>query len=175
MAGSDWQTWRVRDVATGVDTDDLVEWSKFSTAAWRKDGSGFYYSAWQRPPEGQEYLAEIALRRIMFHKIGTDQSDDECVFADPERTNWHSRAQVTDDDRFLLISSYEGPQAQLRVLDLSDPAAELTTLIDDFDSIADLVCALGSTFFIWSPIIRQKESAWFLSPWNHQPGRTGPK
>ncbi len=34
------------------------------------------------------------------------------------------------------------------MLDLSDPAAELTTLIDDFDSIADLVCALGSTFYL---------------------------
>ncbi|HET7015050.1 MAG TPA: prolyl oligopeptidase family serine peptidase, partial [Streptosporangiaceae bacterium] len=40
------------------------------------------------------------------------------------------------------------PQASLRVLDLSDPAAELTTLIDDFDSIADLVCTQGSTFFL---------------------------
>ncbi len=83
VAGSDWQTWRVRDVASGEDTDDLIEWSKFSTAQWRKDGSGFYYSAAERPPAGEEYLAEIALRRIMFHKIGTDQSDDECRIRQP--------------------------------------------------------------------------------------------
>ncbi len=49
VAGSDWRTWRVRDVTTGVDLDDVVEWSKFSTAAWRHDGSGFYYVA-GRPP-----------------------------------------------------------------------------------------------------------------------------
>jgi prolyl oligopeptidase len=150
VAGSDWQTWRVRDVVTGTDTSDLVEWSKFSTAAWRKDGSGFYYSAPQRPPAGREYLAEIGLRRIMFHKIGTDQSEDEFVFANPEHSNWHSDAQVSEDGRFLIISTFDGtaPQAQLRVLDLSDPEAELTTLIDDFDSIADLVCTQGSTFYL---------------------------
>ena len=54
--GSDWQTWRVRDVATGTDTGDLIEWSKFSGAAWRKDASGFYYGAPERPAAGSEYL-----------------------------------------------------------------------------------------------------------------------
>ncbi|HET7018315.1 MAG TPA: hypothetical protein VFI65_30635, partial [Streptosporangiaceae bacterium] len=150
VAGSDWQTWRVRDVASGKDTEDLVEWSKFSTAAWRKDGSGFYYLAPERPPAGEEYLAQIGQRRVMFHKIGTDQSEDEFVFASPENSYWHSLARISEDGRFLIISSFNGtaPQASLRVLDLSDPAAELTTLIDDFDSIADLVCTQGSTFFL---------------------------
>jgi len=31
--GSDWQSWHVRDIASGADTGDLVEWSKFSGAA----------------------------------------------------------------------------------------------------------------------------------------------
>src|SRR5215472_10964563 len=39
--GSDWQTWQVREVATGADRTDRVEWSKFSGLAWRHDGSGF--------------------------------------------------------------------------------------------------------------------------------------
>jgi prolyl oligopeptidase len=150
VAGSDWQTWRVRDVASGEDTDDRLEWSKFSTAQWRRDGSGFYYSAPERPPAGEEYLAEIGLRRIMFHKIGTDQSEDEFIYANPENSNWNSSARVSDDGRLLIISTFDGtaPQARLRVIDLSDPAAELTTLIDDFDTIADLVAALGSTFYL---------------------------
>jgi prolyl oligopeptidase PreP (S9A serine peptidase family) len=43
--GSDWLTWRVRDVASGADQADLLEWSKSEDAEWAKDGSGFYYAA----------------------------------------------------------------------------------------------------------------------------------
>ncbi len=149
-SGSDWQTWRVRDIASGADLDDLVEWSKFSAAAWRKDGSGFYYSAPERPPAGTEYLAEIGSRRIMFHKIGTDQSEDEFVYSNPASSNWHADAHVSDDGRFLIISASQGtaPQARIDVLDLADPAADLRPLIDDFDSIADVVTTRGSTFYL---------------------------
>ncbi|WP_204351862.1 hypothetical protein, partial [Klebsiella variicola] len=43
-AGSDWQTWRVRDLATGQDLPDTIEWVKFSGAAWTADGKGFFYA-----------------------------------------------------------------------------------------------------------------------------------
>lgn len=150
VSGSDWQTWRVRDVESGEDLPDLVEWSKFGEAAWRKDGSGFYYSAPTRPPAGSEYLAEIGVRRIFFHKIGTSQSDDELVYATPAGANWHGAARVSDDGRFLVVAISDGtaPQSQLHVLDLADPAAELRPLIGDFDSIADLVTTKGSTFYL---------------------------
>ncbi len=50
-SGSDWLTWRVRDVATRTDLDDEIRWSKFSGAAWLLDGSGFYYSRYAEPDE----------------------------------------------------------------------------------------------------------------------------
>ncbi len=150
VSGSDWQTWRVRDVESGEDLADVVDWSKFSEAAWRKDGSGFYYMAPTRPAPGAEYLAEMGLRRIFFHKIGTSQQDDELVYTTPAGTNWLCRARVSDDDRFLIIATYRGTarQAQLQVLDLAAPVAELTPLIGDFDSIADVVWTRGSTFYL---------------------------
>jgi prolyl oligopeptidase len=150
VSGSDWQTWRVRDVESGDDLPDLVEWSKFGEAAWRKDGSGFYYSAPARPPEGGEYLAETGVRRVFFHKIGTSQSDDELVYSTPAGTNWHGYARVSDDGRFLVVAITDGtaPQSQLHVIDLADPSAGLTPLIADFDSIADLVTTKESTFYL---------------------------
>lgn len=54
-SGSDWVTWRVREVATGQDLPEVIEWSKFSGAAWRKDGSGFYYMRYDAPEPGQDY------------------------------------------------------------------------------------------------------------------------
>ncbi len=150
VSGSDWQTWRVRDADTGEDLADLVEWSKFSVASWRADGAGFYYNSLDRPPAGNEYLAEMGRRSVMYHELGTDQSDDKLIWASPPGSNWHSEARVTDDGRFLVISSYVGtaPQAQVQVLDLADPAAELTPLIGDFESIADLAWAKNTTFYL---------------------------
>ncbi len=148
--GSDWQTWRVRDVATGKDTDDLVEWSKFSGAAWRKDGSGFYYGAPERPETGREYLAADGLHRIFFHTIGTNQAQDQLVFARPDEPDWMPWAQVSDDGRYLIISVNAGtaPQAQLHAVDLTEPGAGLTTLIDDFESTAEVVTTVGTTFYL---------------------------
>src|SRR3984957_12594367 len=48
-AGSDWVKWHVREVATGKDLPDVIEWSKFSGAAWLKDGSGFFYERYDAP------------------------------------------------------------------------------------------------------------------------------
>jgi prolyl oligopeptidase len=148
--GSDWQTWRVRDTSTGEDLDDAVEWAKSDNASWRKDKSGFYYMAPEAPTPGSEYLAANSFRRILFHRIGTAQRDDEAVFASPENPEWYPQAQVTDDGRFLAISVFAGtaPQARIFVLDLSDPDAQLRPLVGDFDSIADLVGSKDTTFYL---------------------------
>jgi protease II len=51
-AGSDWQEFRVRDIATGNDMADVLHWIKFSGASWARDGSGFYYSRYAEPKPG---------------------------------------------------------------------------------------------------------------------------
>ena len=52
VSGSDWRTWYVRDIATGEDLKDKVQWSKFSDASWDRDGRGFYYSRYEAPRQG---------------------------------------------------------------------------------------------------------------------------
>jgi len=148
--GSDWRTWRVRDVATGVDFDDVVEWSKFSSVAWRRDGSGFYYGAMERPAQGAEYLEESRLKRILFHRLGTLQVEDELVFAAPEEPEWLPDAAVSDDGRFVVISIRRGtfPEAQVHVFDLEDPDAGLRALVGDFASKADVVTNVEKTFYV---------------------------
>jgi prolyl oligopeptidase len=50
VAGSDWQQWKVRDIATGKDLSDDVQWVKFSNGSWKKDGTGFSTAAMTRRP-----------------------------------------------------------------------------------------------------------------------------
>jgi len=147
--GSDWTTWHVRDVATKVDRADVVEWSKFGTASWRRDGSGFYYSAIERPKAGEEYTGKVGELRIFFHALGTAQSDDNLVFEAPPGREWVPHASVSEDGNFLVISISIGtaPQNRLEVLDLSRPGLEFVPLVEDFESTADVVTNVGTTFF----------------------------
>src|SRR6185437_10288286 len=55
-SGSDWLTWGVRDIETGVDTDDVLEWSKFSDAAFDPSATSLFYVALDAPQAGREYL-----------------------------------------------------------------------------------------------------------------------
>src|SRR5262249_22919162 len=48
-AGSDWQTWRVLNLATNKVLDDEVKWVKYSGASWTRDGKGFFYSRYDEP------------------------------------------------------------------------------------------------------------------------------
>ena len=73
-AGSDWEEWKVRDVATGKDTDDDLKWVKFSGASFTKDGKGFFYSRYDEPTEATRltkvnYFQKLFfLRRMRLHR-----------------------------------------------------------------------------------------------------------
>jgi prolyl oligopeptidase len=148
--GSDWLTWRVRDVATGEDLADVVEWSKFSGAAWRSDGSGFFYGAMQPTTAGAKYLEANTPPRIHFHRIGMPQDVDDVVFAAPGEPDWMPYAAVTEDGRFLVVTIERaaGDETQLHVRDLNDPAAHLRPLIGDFESVNVVVTSVGTTFYL---------------------------
>jgi prolyl oligopeptidase len=149
-AGSDWETWHVREVASGRDRPDLVEWSKYSRASWLKDGSGFYYGAVDPPTPGAEYLEAASPQKVGFHRLGTQQSEDEIVFEAPEEPEWTSEAVVSEDGRFVVISISKGTaaEAQLRVLDREDPGSGLRPLVADFSSKARYVANVGNTFYV---------------------------
>ena len=77
--GTDWRTVRVLDVATGHPVADEVKWVKFSALEWAKDGSGFYYSRFPEPKEGQTFQQLNQNQSIYFHKLGTAQSADRAA------------------------------------------------------------------------------------------------
>ncbi|HTW20278.1 MAG TPA: prolyl oligopeptidase family serine peptidase [Mycobacteriales bacterium] len=148
-AGSDWQTWRVRDVATATDLDDVVEWSKFCGACWLPDASGFFYTSLDAPVEGQEFLATNQGRRLMLHRVGTAQSTDELIFVNDD-PHWEPDPWVTADGRWLLIVITRGTdrEAIIRVLDLTDPDARIRDLLPEPDNDARVVGSDGAIFYV---------------------------
>jgi prolyl oligopeptidase len=47
-------------------------------------------------------------QKVFYHELGTPQSDDKLIFEEPTHPKRYYGAQVTDDERFLIISSAEG-------------------------------------------------------------------
>jgi prolyl oligopeptidase len=77
--GSDWQTYYVRDMNTGKDLPDELNWVKISGAAWK--GDGFYYSRYPSPEKGTSDLsAKNENHQVYYHKVGTIQSEDILVY-----------------------------------------------------------------------------------------------
>ncbi|HEY1993820.1 MAG TPA: S9 family peptidase, partial [Edaphobacter sp.] len=125
-AGSDWVKWHVRNVTTGEDLPDVVEWSKFSGAAWLKDGSGFFYQGYDAP-EAEALKTANYFHKVFFHRLGTPQSEDKLIFDRPDDKELNLGAQVTDDGRYLVLHQSKGtsPNNELAVKDLQQPDAPI--------------------------------------------------
>jgi prolyl oligopeptidase len=149
-SGSDWMEWRVREVATGRDLPDLIKWSKFSGAAWRKDGSGFYYSRYDAPREGEALQGINKNHKLYFHAVGTSQEEDVLVYERPDEPEWGFYADVTEDGRFLLIYQGEGTEPRNRVFikDLSDASSRVEPFLDAFDAQYTVVGNDGDRFYV---------------------------
>ncbi len=103
-SGSDWQVWKVRDVATGTDATDELKWIKFNEPTWAKDGRGFYYARYDEPKPGEE-LANLNFdQKVYWHELGTPQSADSLVYARPDHKEWGFDPEVTEDGRWLVIT-----------------------------------------------------------------------
>ncbi len=149
-SGSDWMTWRVRDVATGADLDDTIEWSKFSGASWLLDGSGFYYSRYAEPDESTQFKDGNYNHQLYFHRLGTSQSDDVLVYERPDHPDWNISGYVTEDGRWLVISCSQGtdPNNRLFLQDLAHPDSSVEPLLDEGDASYDIVGNDGETFVL---------------------------
>ncbi|MBC8067803.1 MAG: S9 family peptidase, partial [Deltaproteobacteria bacterium] len=122
-SGSDWQQWRLRDVATGTDKADVLEWIKFTGPSWTKDGKGLYYPRYDEPKPGQSLSGENYGQKVFFHQVGTPQSADTLVYARADQPKWGYEPEVTDDGRWLVITVKLGtdPKTSVVVQDLRKP------------------------------------------------------
>ncbi len=115
-AGSDWQIWHVRNVDTGADLADEIHWSKAGGGSWRKDGSGFYYTSYDAPKDGNALKAANQFQKLYFHKLGTPQTQDPLVYTRTDDPDWFVGGSVTDDGRYLVIQANHGDEVQNTLL-----------------------------------------------------------
>jgi len=148
--GTDWRTLKVLDVDTGKDTGDELHWAKFGLgASWMRDGSGFFYSRYPEPPADAKFQALNENHTIYFHKLGTPQSADRLVYATPDQPRRSHYGQVTDDGRYLVISTTEGtdPRNMVTLIDLHDPDWKARPIIGELSDAWDVAGNVGTTFY----------------------------
>jgi len=152
-SGSDWEEFRVRDVAQGRDLSDYLKWIKFSGASWTNDGAGFFYSRYPEPAD--KALTDVnRFQRLYYHRLGTDQAQDLLVYERPDQPDWGMNAEVTDDGRYAVMHVWLGTDRRNRVyyLDLKDAkrpkvTGEVVRLLDDFDASYAFVGNDGPVFY----------------------------
>jgi len=148
-AGSDWQQWKVRDVETGKDRPDQLDWIKFSGAAWKKDGSGFFYSRYDKPGEKDKLRSQVYNHKLFFHQLGTPQSQDKLIYERPDQKEWLLNAEATDDGHYLIITVQRGTDPKNRIFykDLTDPNSKVAELLDKADAKYAFLGNDGPTFW----------------------------
>jgi len=148
-AGSDWRTWKVRDIETGKNLADRLEYLKFTNAAWDPQSRGFFYAKYPDPNSSGQFISLNKQMKVMYHRLGTAQEDDVVVFYRPDHPEWGYRANVTDDGHYLILTIWVGTDAKYRIMykDLRRPYAMPVNLIDRFENDYSFIDNDGPLFF----------------------------
>jgi prolyl oligopeptidase len=147
--GTDWRTLKVINVNSGEIAGDEIRWVKFSTLAWKADGTGFYYSRFPEPEARAAFQSINLNQAVYFHTLGMPQSADVKIYATPDKPRQSHSAQVTDDGRYLLITTAAGTddRYELTVGKIGKGALNLRTLVKGLDNNWSLAGSVGPRFF----------------------------
>ena len=178
--GSDWRVWKVLDIETGEVLEDEIKWAKFSGASWENDDSGFFYQKYDEPKG--ELLKEVnESPKLMFHKIGTDQSEDYVVYENPDQPRWGWGINVIEDTNIKILSISEGTDERNRLyiqlntgekfIPLIDELIGAYSFIDSKDGILWFYTTEGApkgkivnleiknNSFVWNDVIQESENS----------------
>ncbi len=145
--GSDWRTVLVKDLKNNQLLDDKIEWCKFSSIAWQKNG--FFYSRYPEPSEEDALSGRNQFHQVYYHQLGTPQSKDQLIFADRAHPNRGFFANITEDENFLTISVWESTSGNAFYFkDLRKPNSEFVPIVENFDHDFSLVNNIDNRLLI---------------------------
>lgn len=136
--GSDWREIYIKNIESGKNIEDHIEWVKFSGITWHQNG--FYYSRYDAPESGKELSKINEFHKVYYHKIGTLQSDDKLIYQNQMFPQRICSADVTSDDKYLLIYESESSSGNsLTIKNLNKPKSQFVQITTGFDFEYDVV------------------------------------
>lgn len=147
--GSDWQEIYVRDIETGKDLNDHLEWIKFSGMSWF--GNGFFYSRYPEPQKGNELSGMNSNNKLYYHTIGDLQANDKLVYEDNAKPLRSYSAEVTEDLKYLIIYASESTSGNaLYYKDLSNENAPVKKIVDEFSNDYGVIGHFNGLFYVYT-------------------------
>lgn len=148
-SGSDWQIWKVRDIHTRADIPDQIEWTKFSSVAWTPDGSGFYYCGYDEPKDTETYEALNQHQKVMYHRLGTSQSEDTLIYQRTDKPEWGFEPIISDDGEYLILEVSKGTDRRNRLFFRErESDGPFTELISELEATYRYIGNDGSRFYL---------------------------
>jgi prolyl oligopeptidase len=146
-SGSDWQKIYVREIDKGKDFEEVLEWCKFSSIAWKHDNAGFYYNRFpadgEVPDEDRNNYS-----RVYWHRVGTPQSQDVLVYEDPANKEYGFGPTITDDGQYLLLEAYHGTDDRNGIYFREVKSdGEFTKLLEMKEARYSFIENIGSTWY----------------------------
>lgn len=157
-SGSDWRTWHVMEIESGKKLADQIDWIKFGSVSWTSDSKGFYYSRYDKPEAGEEFQGANKNQKVFYHVVGTAQAEDKLIHQDPENPEWGFLPGVTEDGKYLVITTWKGTDDRYRILYKSlEEDSKLNVLIDNFENEYSFFGNEGSKFYFKSDVNAPKK------------------
>jgi prolyl oligopeptidase len=144
-SGSDRQEISVRNVDDGSDLPDRLRWVKFASIAWIKDGTGFYYTRFPEPgtvaPGDEHYF-----NTVYYHRLGDPQAADRLIFEKPAERETVFGVEISDDDRWTVITAFQGSsdRSEVYVIDRHAAQASLVPLVSGFTAAYAFIESAGN-------------------------------
>jgi len=130
--GSDWNEIYIKDISTGKDLDDQINWVKNSGVSWLKDG--FFYVRYPEPKDGDALKGVNINSKVYYHKIGTHQDKDKLVYEDPKNPEWSFGAYVTEDEKYLITAAYESTSGNALYIKNVEKCGNFIKIVESFEN-----------------------------------------
>ena len=147
--GSDWRIWKVLNIETGEVLTDTIQWAKFSNAIWENDDSGFYYQKYDEPKN--ELLKDInTAPKLMFHELGTAQSEDIVIYENPDKPRWGWEISVVNESDIKFLSISNGTDERNRLYVQLEKNGYFIPLIDELIGAYQYLDSKDDIFWFYS-------------------------
>ena len=146
--GSDWRKVIVMRTEDGAIIEDTLRDVKFSGLSWLGN-EGFFYSSYDKPEEGSVLSGKTQQHKLYFHRLGTQQAEDELIFGGDDRIRRYVSGSVTRDQQWLVISAAISTTGnEFYLMSLADDSRTLIQVVDDFENEYGVVHSEGNTFYL---------------------------